>query len=45
MGNVIAGMILAGLALCICGCQETVTKEKHETIVTEEVVSEEIVVE
>jgi hypothetical protein len=45
MKQIILMMVLAAMGICLCGCQEKVTMEKHETIITQEIVSEEIIVQ
>lgn len=45
MKRIIMITVLVAFGICLCGCQEKVAKEKHETIMTEEIVSEEIVIE
>lgn len=45
MKRIIIITVLVVMGICLCGCQEKVTKERHETITTEEIVSQEIVIE
>ena len=45
MKQIILITVLVALGICLCGCQEKIANEKHETIMTEEIVSEEIVIE
>ena len=42
MKQIIIITVLVALGICMCGCQEKVTKERHETIMTETIESESI---
>ncbi len=45
MKQIVIIMLLVAFGICLCGCQEKVTKETHEKITIQEIVSEEIVIE
>lgn len=45
MKQIIMITVLVALGVCMCGCQKQITRETHEKITIEEIISEEIVIE